>query len=176
MRTFFLLGLLILAACGTSPPAPVEERGRTATPAQAHDAAPGGVAQPDLYEQPARAVPLEDPGRSDSGPGPAIVALLDESDRKLESGNSEAAAAAIERALRIEPSDPYLWHRLAGVRLRQGRLDEAESLAARSISLAAGSPSLLSANWTLIAQARDAGGNAQGAAEARMRARGPVTP
>ena len=41
---------------------------------------------------------------------------------------------ALERALRIEPRNPSLWHELAGVRLLEGHYEQADSLAQRSNS------------------------------------------
>ena len=49
---------------------------------------------------------------------------------------SPAAAASIERALRIEPRNPRLWQELARVRLKQGQYAQAENVAARSNSWA----------------------------------------
>ncbi|HUG76046.1 MAG TPA: tetratricopeptide repeat protein [Burkholderiales bacterium] len=78
-------------------------------------------------------------------------------------GRLPNAAASIERALRIEPRNPRLWQELARVRLRQGEYAQAENLAARSSSWAGGDNALRAANWRLIAEARNARGDAAGA-------------
>jgi len=73
------------------------------------------------------------------------------------------AEAEGERALRIEPRNPRLWQELARVRLKQGDYAQAESVAARSSSWAGGDNRLRAENWRLIAQAREARGDAEGA-------------
>jgi cytochrome c-type biogenesis protein CcmH/NrfG len=78
-------------------------------------------------------------------------------------GKLSTAAAAIERALRIEPRNPRLWQELARVRLQQRQFVQAESTAARSNSFAGSDPALRAENWRLIAQAREARGDADGA-------------
>ena len=76
-----------------------------------------------------------------------------------------------ERALDIEPENAWLWHRLAQVRLQQGRLDQAASFAAKSNTLAVSDPRLSAENWGLIASVRQQQGDLAGAREASERAR-----
>jgi predicted Zn-dependent protease len=82
-------------------------------------------------------------------------------------GKLSTAAASIERALRIEPRNPRLWQELARVRLQQGQLVQAENVAKRSSSFAGSDNALRAENWRLIAQAREALGDTDGAREAR---------
>jgi len=84
----------------------------------------------------------------------ATLALLDKAFRQSESGNLEVAAATIERALRIEPRNPRLWHRLALIRFSQGSHKLAANLAAKSNSFAANDANLISKNRALIVRAR----------------------
>ena len=115
--------------------------------------------------------PPPDPGRPlrpESSPVAALVASAREAG---EAGRHGRAAAALERALKVEPRNPRLWHRLALVRFRQGRHAEAGALALRSNSLATGDPDLESRNWRLIAAARQRMGDESGAREALGRAR-----
>jgi predicted Zn-dependent protease len=96
----------------------------------------------------------------------AVASLLENARADAAAGRLAKAAASLERALRIEPRNPRLWQELARVRLRQGDYAQAESVAARSNTWA-GSDSLLRAeNWRLIAQAREARGDAAGASAA----------
>jgi len=81
----------------------------------------------------------------------------------MESARSDAAAgrlvqaaASLERALRIEPRNPRLWHELARVRLRQGDGAQAANLAARSNSFAGSDAQLRAANQGIIEQSRTA--------------------
>ena len=80
------------------------------------------------------------------------------------------AAASLERALRIDPRNPRLWHELAQVRVKQGQYAQAESVAARSNSWAGADNALRSANWRLIAQTREARGDLEGARAASAQA------
>jgi Flp pilus assembly protein TadD len=81
-----------------------------------------------------------------------VLALLSQAKEQEKSGNPEKAAAVLERALRIEPKNAQLWYRLALLRLQQGQLDLARSLAAKSIALAQGDEDLKVKNRTIIEQ------------------------
>jgi predicted Zn-dependent protease len=98
--------------------------------------------------------------------------LLEQADAAAAAGDLERSAARLERAVQVAPKHPWLWHRLALVRLFQGRHGEAASLAARSSALAPGHPALQAANWRIVAQARAAQGRMDGAREAARRAEG----
>ena len=125
-----------------------------------------------------RAAPVEDasvgvpaPGVSESSP--AVVALLDQAVTQQSGGNPEQSAATLERALRIEPRNPWLWYRLAEVRLQMGMASRAEQLAMKSKALAVSNPRLVRNNWLLIARAREHMGNGTGAQQARDKADQP---
>jgi predicted Zn-dependent protease len=96
----------------------------------------------------------------------AIASLLDGARADTAAGRLANAAASLERALRIEPRNPRLWQELARVHLKQGDYAQAESTAARSNSWAGGDSGLRAENWRLIAQAREARGDAEGARSA----------
>jgi Tfp pilus assembly protein PilF len=100
----------------------------------------------------------------------AVVALVDGARTDVTAGKFATAAASIERALRIEPKNPYLWHELAQIHFQQGDWVQAESHAARSNSWAGGNKPLRAANWRLIAEARAGRGDDAGARVARDRA------
>ncbi len=93
----------------------------------------------------------------------AIASLLDGARADTTAGRLANAAASLERALRIEPRNPRLWQELARVRLKQGDYAQVESTAARSNSWAGGDSGLRAENWRLIAHAREARGDAEGA-------------
>ena len=93
----------------------------------------------------------------------AIAGLLDGARADTAAGRLANAAASLERALRIEPRNPRLWQELARVRLKQGDYAQAESTAARSNSWAGSDSALRAENWRLIAHAREARGDAEGA-------------
>ena len=81
-----------------------------------------------------------------------VLALLSQAKTEERAGNSERAAAVLERALRIEPRNAQLWYRLALLRLQQGKLSMARSLAAKSTALAPNDRLLKSQNQTIINQ------------------------
>jgi len=100
---------------------------------------------------------------------PAVLALLESAQSQQQAGNYEQAAAALERALRLEPRNAMLWHRLAQVRLSQGQWRNAIDFAAKSNSLAGGERKLQASNWLVIAQAKERQGDREGAQAARAR-------
>src|SRR5687767_2583984 len=64
----------------------------------------------------------------------AVAGLMESARSDAAAGRLVQAAGTLERALRIEPRNPRLWHDLARVRLRQGDTAQAANLAARSNS------------------------------------------
>lgn len=101
---------------------------------------------------------------------PVVQSLVSEAQTALAAGHPDDAARSLERALRIEPRNPVLWHFLGKTRVQQNRFDQAETLAAKSNTLAGTDNALRAANWRLIAQARSARGDAAGAAAAQAKA------
>jgi hypothetical protein len=97
---------------------------------------------------------------------PAALTLAAQSDAARAAGDLRLAGQHLERALRIAPRDPELWHRLARVRLDQGEFQQAERMAERSLQLGPGDRVLVLANWRIIAAAREAMGDAEGARRA----------
>ena len=102
-----------------------------------------------------------------SGPAhaetPAIATLMDSARADTSAGKLANAGASLERALRIEPRNPRLWQELSRVRLLQRDYVQAESCAQRSSSWAGSDALLVADNWRLIAQAREARGDSEGA-------------
>jgi cytochrome c-type biogenesis protein CcmH/NrfG len=81
---------------------------------------------------------------------------MDSARKDASSGKLGSAAATLERALRIEPRNPRLWHELALVRYRQADYSQAENLAARSNTYAGSDGELRAANQKIIGDSRDA--------------------
>jgi len=116
-------------------------------------------------EAPPRA-PVEEPAAKPAVPASdniAVANLVANARGDAAAGRLANAGATLERALRIEPRNPRLWQELAHVRLKQGEFAQAESVAARSNAWAGADPALRAENWRLIAKAREARGDAQGA-------------
>ena len=146
---------------------PVVEKGRQAP----EQALPGTTGEP-IASQPQAQPPAysRETAVVRSQP-PAVVALLDQAEQQANAGELEPAAASLERAIRIDPRNPVLWYHLATVRLSQGDSSQAEQLAVKSNSLAAGNVAQQIRNWQLVAQARREQNNTKGAAAAERRAR-----
>jgi tetratricopeptide (TPR) repeat protein len=102
----------------------------------------------------------------------AVVALFDQARTQSSAGQTEAAGASLERALRIEPRNPVLWQELARVRLAQGQFRQAENLAAKANALSGDDQRLRAKNWRIIGQARRELGDLEGAQAAFDRAEG----
>jgi Tfp pilus assembly protein PilF len=100
----------------------------------------------------------------------AVAELLKTADRQQQTGDMVGAAASVERALRIEPRNAYLWNKLAHVRMDQGQAGQAADLAAKSNSLAGADRWLRHNNWQLIANAKRKAGDLTGAREADLKA------
>ena len=95
--------------------------------------------------------------------GPAVVALLDDAAVRERDGDYDKAIAVLERAVRIEPRNALVWHRLARVNLRHGDASQAEMMAKKSAQFAGNDQRLQAANWRLIASARRQRGDLKGA-------------
>ena len=100
----------------------------------------------------------------------AVASLVSSADNSIKHGDFRSASAAIERALRHDPKNADLWHRLAQVRLRQSEYAQVESLSLKSNALSNGNKPLMARNWSLISKARRLRGDAVGADEAEVRA------
>lgn len=148
-----ITALLLLAGCAsvTTPP-PAEEVTITTPDAVAPQPGDAVIAEP-----------VSMPAVSENR---AVIALLDRARLDTGSGQREAAGASLERALRIEPRNGWLWHELAQLRLAQGQYAQAIALAQKSLSFAARERRLQALNWRVIGNARVAQGNPAGAEQA----------
>jgi len=124
-----------------SLPEPVAPQAKPAAPSTTTESQP-----PDAVASPAEDKRPAEPA--------VIVALLEESAASRSSGDLDNAAASLERALRIQPRNPRLWHELARVRLEQGEPALAEELARKSSALAEDNEGLIAANQQLMEEAR----------------------
>lgn len=107
---------------------------------------------------------------SSSNANAAVTSLVSSADNSIKHGDYKTASAAIERALRLDPKNADLWHRLAQVRLRQSEYAQVESLSLKSNALSNGNKPLMTRNWSLISKARRLRGDGVGADEAEVRA------
>lgn len=84
----------------------------------------------------------------------AVNSLVSQADAARNNGRDVQAVSLLERALKIEPVNAVIWHKLAGVRLLQQKWSQAEQLAAKSSSLPSPYPQLRAKNQQIIEQAR----------------------
>ncbi len=112
------------------------------------------------------------PAESTTSMSPAVSALLATANQNSKSGDMESAAAAIERAIRIEPRNGELFYKLAVLRLKQSKPVLAEDLAKKSALLAGKDNTLKKNSWLLIAHAKEMQGDTTGASEAESKAAG----
>lgn len=159
----FFSGMFFLSGCITTSPAPVEDRG------EQPQANPYVVHAEEAVATPYKRYEGNDPGQSQGGE--AVVSLLDDASKQAKSGRLDSSAASIERALRIQPKNPGLWLQLARIRMQQGKLQQAEGLAAKSMALSLNNTQLRIDNWQLVAQIRKKAGDTTGAAAALERAK-----
>lgn len=157
-----IIGLTLLLGLGAC--APLARRGSAPAPAPAPSQTTTAPTQ-STPRQSAPPVPAPTPPSS-----PAVVALLAQAKHERRAGHLERSDAALERALHIEPRNPRTWYRMAQVRLEEGNSAQAEAFALKCIRLSRADRRLQARAWALIASARRAQGDAQGAAAARARA------
>ena len=104
---------------------------------------------------------------SDQSSSPVALAFLEDADKYATAGDSGRAVASLERGLDIEPKNPWLWNRLASERLKQKMWAKAVTLAKKSNAFASGHNQLQRDNWQIIAKARLALGDTEGAKKAK---------
>ncbi len=157
---------LVLTACG--PPFPRQpERAEAEVSPPAH---PGpGSAEPAPGE-PAAPPPPPAPPPKQFRLSAASAALVNQAHAQHKAGNSAVATSTLERALRIEPSNPLLWLELARLNQDDGNPTQADSMARKALQLGRGDPRVQSAAWQVIADSLRARGRNQEAADADRRA------
>jgi len=161
--------LLLLQACASGvkqgiSPVPVEDR--SVENKQDDSGKYADLPEPDIQKD-EEYVPTENKiSRENTDKKAVVVALLENAEARMESGDKASAAATLERVLRLEPKNAMLWHRLGLIRLQQKNWQQAINLAKKSNSLAIRDYHLQSANWKLIAQANSRAGNKAAAKQA----------
>jgi predicted Zn-dependent protease len=150
---------LLLAGCAsvTTPPGAISS-----------STAPSGEQQLQQPQQPGVAEPfvIEPVQRASMSENRAVVSLLEQAQSESGAGKHDAAGASLERALRIEPRNPWVWTELAEVRLAEGQYAQAITLARKSNSFSGGKRRVQAENWQVIGKARVAQGDSTGADEA----------
>lgn len=105
--------------------------------------------------------------KPDNSTSPAVLSLIKKARINAINGELDKAILRLERAIRIEPSNPTVWHYMAKLFLQQENYKQAAGYAAKSSSLARDNKKLIIDNWRIIAHARFRLGNKKGAQEAQ---------
>lgn len=162
--------VLIFAGCSSNKPPVlsvpnnvVSQPQETVSPT---DIPPAGTAQETTPQQPSEVIVVVPEPKPVMSGNRAVIALLSRAQQDSDAGRSGAVDASLERALRIEPRNPWLWHELAQLRLKQGQYAQAISLAKKSTSFAGHERHLQALNWRLIGNALVAQGFSDAAEQA----------
>jgi tetratricopeptide (TPR) repeat protein len=151
-----LLGIALVTGCAALP---VEQP----PPPEAGEAEVGAgprlppelPATPDDVAPEPRLVPLPEPvpvPPADPAPSyhPAGETLVEQARREALMGNEASAGATLERALRIDGNNPWIWIELGFLRLEAGQPAAAEGMARKALSLAARDPQARAAALDLL--------------------------
>ncbi len=114
-----LVAAVTMSACAALGVAPVS-RSSTATP------------------EPNSSVDTPATARPQSNASAASAALLAQSRTERAAGHLSAASASVERALRLDPNNPYVWLELGEVQLASGDTAQAATMARKAVTLANG--------------------------------------
>ena len=143
--------LVFLVACSSQPPAPVEDRevnARVRAPASQDSA---GVQVYSLQN-------------------PAVKQLTAQAEGAEKAGKLDEAGSYLERALRIQPSDPQVLQHMAEIKLQKEDYQQALNFAVRSYDSGPRVGEICSRNWRTISVAREHLKDASGADDAEARA------
>lgn len=187
MRSGILILLLCgLAGCAVQPTSTVEPPDDTGW----HTPAPnnGAVLVPTPGVSRGSVTPTRPASQSPTARRPATVAyspnstgvsatdvLLRESKTLYQRSDYSSAANNFERGIRMAPRSSALYLALAKTRLAMGDNNNAIQMANRAISLlpaGSGAAAARAEAWSVIADAKEANGDRNGAAAARQKARG----
>lgn len=109
------------------------------------------------------------PPASQASGSSAVGTLLKQANAELGKGNLDGAAAYLNDASRIQPNNMKIRYDIANIRFHQGRYADAESHAA-SVANGSSNRAMQKKAWSLIANARKARGDNQGAIAAAEKA------
>jgi Flp pilus assembly protein TadD len=169
LRLLPLAALLALSGCSFAPfqtgtpasgPAPGERTGGAGS-------APVLTAPTDIQQPPPEAVieapapvqlPKERPRTPPATLSPASRALVGQAQAQRQKGDLPGATVSLERALRIEPSNPLLWIEMGRLRMDQRNYPQAENMARKALSMSVGDDRTQSAAWQLVGDSLKAQG------------------
>ena len=95
-------------------------------------------------------VPKERPTVAPATLSPASQALVTQAQAQRKRGDLPGATVSLERALRIEPSNPLLWIEMGRLRMDQRNYAQAEAMGRKALSMSIGDSRTQSAAWLLV--------------------------
>ena len=142
---------------------------RAATPPRAREAGPVVVTPPVIsgptpeaepaIEVPTPAAAAARPAARAAGhPEPGEQGAREQAQGQRKRGDLPGAAVSLDRALRIEPSNPLLWIEIGRLRMDQGNFPQAEAWAARRCRCRSVTTRTQSQAWQLIGESLRARG------------------
>jgi hypothetical protein len=153
------LCILMLAGCATSS--------RTSPSPEVSPQPSSSPNSPPTVLPPA--VPRPAPPPRDIRLSPATQSLVTQAHTLAGRGDLLGASSTLDRALRIEPSNPLLWIEMGRIRLVEGDAHQAETCGRKAFALAGGDQRALSGAGHLLADALRAQGRNQEASEVESR-------
>ncbi len=136
----------MLSGCLSAAVRPTPESTRSTTPST-----PG--LPPSIPTPPAPAPQRPPPPPREIRLSPATQSLVTQAHGLLSHGDIDGASSTLDRALRIEPSNPLLWIELGRVRLVESDSHQAESCARKALALASGDKAAQAQSGRLLADA-----------------------
>ena len=185
LRLLSLAALLALSGCSLAPfktgtPASASAPGSSTTGAGSAPVltAPTDIQQPppeQVIEAPAPVqLPKERPRTPPATLSPASRALVSQAQAQRQKGDLPGATVSLERALRIEPSNPLLWIEMGRLRMDQRNYLQAENMARKALATSVGDDRTQAAAWQLVGDSLKARGNNPQAQAAYDRAKALV--
>ena len=89
---------------------------------------------------------------------PASRSLVNQAQAQRLKGDLPGATVSLERALRIEPTNPLLWIEMGKLRMDQHNYPQAENMGRKALSRAVGDDRTQAAAWQLIGESLRARG------------------
>lgn len=169
LKLIVVIAALVLAACQTTSGTHNVYPGATGPEGEPLPSSPTPDAQPLQVPEPTPQVqaPIPDyPKTASQISGAAVTSLMKRASEYRQAGQPDQAAGTLERALRIEPRNYFVWSALAQAHLAQKNYAQALSMAQKSNALARGNIYVALENWKTISAASTGQGDAIGAANA----------
>jgi len=103
-------------------------------------------------------LPKERPRTPPASLSPASRALVNQAQAQRQRGDLPGATVSLERALRIEPSNPLLWIEMGRLRMDQRNFPQAENMGRKALAMSVGDDRTQAVAWKLVGDSLKARG------------------